>query len=72
MLAPLAAAAGIGILIWVGAEGPGADPEGQPDLAEISTLEEAFVADLSEQEFRAFVSGRANPDELLLIAAGEG
>lgn len=71
-LAPLAAVAGLATLVWVGLDRQSGEPGARSDLAEISTLEEAFVADLSEQEFRAFVSGRANSDELLLLAAGEG
>lgn len=30
------------------------------------------LADLSEQEFRALVSGRVDSDELLLLTQGEG
>lgn len=71
-LAPLAVAAGIATMLWTGLDSREDDPVERPDLAEISTLEEAFVADLSEQEFRAFVSGSTNSDELLLLAAGEG
>ena len=76
-LVPLAAAASIALAAWVnGAIGPSpvsnpiADGNGE-FVAPAVTPEDVFQADVSEQEFRLLVSGRANTDALLLMAAGE-
>lgn len=63
---PLAAAASIALAVWLGGTGSTErTTEGR------LSAEEAFHPDLSEQEFRLLVSGRANPEELLLIALDE-
>ena len=76
-LVPLAAAASIALAAWVnGAIGPArlsnpiADSNAET-VAPAVTPEDVFQADVSEQEFRLLVSGRANTDALLLMAAGE-
>jgi hypothetical protein len=35
------------------------------------SIQEALLADMSEQEFRLLVSDRNDPDDLLMIAASE-
>lgn len=70
-IAPIAAAAGVAALLWIGAPDAFRDQDA-PDEAGLTTLERAFGHDLSEQEFRMIVSGRADPEALLLVAAGEG
>lgn len=76
-LVPLAVAAGVGAVMWIGAL-RGADPVA-PSLAPVSvgtaigapTLQEVLLSDLSDQEFRLIVADRNDTDELLLIAAGQ-
>ena len=71
-LVPLAAAASIAMALWVnGLDRPdsGAIAEGDSGtLTPAVTPEDVFQADVSEQEFRLLVSGRANADALLLVA----
>lgn len=71
-LAPLAAAAGVAALFWIASPESPRDGSPRQDAAGLTTLEEAFGHDLSEQEFRTIVSGRSDPEALLLVAAGEG
>jgi hypothetical protein len=76
-LVPLAAAASIALAVWVnGAIGPApiSNPiaEGSTEsFAPAVTPEDVFQADVTEQEFLLLVSGRANTDDLLRVAAGE-
>lgn len=72
-LIPLAVAASIGLAVWVGTEVR--DPSGATVAEGVAgeprqtvTAEEVFGADVSEQEFRLLVSGRADPDGLLALA----
>lgn len=74
-LVPLAAAAGIAGVAWVAVPHPGGS--GQPEsyvASATSTIEaplnteEILKADVSDQEFHLLVTGRTNPDELLLLA----
>ncbi|MBW3629095.1 MAG: hypothetical protein KY464_07325 [Gemmatimonadetes bacterium] len=73
-LIPLAAAASIALAAWVNGEiGPaprsGSVVADNADLvAPGITPEDVFQADVSEQEFRLIVSGRANTDALLQLA----
>ncbi|HET8655598.1 MAG TPA: hypothetical protein VFL93_08810 [Longimicrobiaceae bacterium] len=73
-LLPLAVAAGVAGVAWLGGGGhPGARPE-QAGVAALPadpsvTPEQALATDLSDQDFRLLVSGRSDPDGLLLIAA---
>ena len=76
-LVPLAVAAGLGAVMWIGALG-GADPTA-PSLAPVSvgasasapSIQEVLLSDLSDQEFRLMVADRNDADELLLIAASQ-
>lgn len=75
-LIPLAAAAGIAMVIWTGI--PGSDAPGVNGTAVAASgaayqlsMQEALLADMSEQEFRMFVAERSDPDALLMIAASE-
>jgi hypothetical protein len=76
-LVPLAAAASIALAAWVnGIIGPGtlSTPiaDGDPELvAPAVTPEDVFQADVTEQEFRLLVSGRADADALLRVAIEE-
>ena len=77
-LVPLAAAASIALAVWV--NGLGRSEPGTAAIAESgtefvgpsATPEDVFQADLTEQEFRHVVSGRANADSYLLVAIDEG
>lgn len=75
-LVPLAAAASIALALWItGPFGELANPiaSGAPDVVVPAVSpEDVFQADLSEQEFRNIVSGRANADALLLLAVEMG
>ena len=71
-LIPVAAAASIAVLVWtggIGREGPAGVAVPQAATEYPISIEEALLADLSEQEFRLVVAGRSDPDELLMIAA---
>jgi hypothetical protein len=74
-LVPIAAAASLAFGIWFGEIS--APPAGggiaiQDIRAFLSDSDEEILqADVTEQEFRLLVSGRADPDGLLLIAIGE-
>lgn len=75
-LVPLAAAASIALAVWVnGTIGPSFSrpiAEGNAEIvAPNVTPEDVFQADVTEQEFLLLVSGRANTDDLLRLAAGE-
>ncbi|MEX2572404.1 MAG: hypothetical protein WD737_13985 [Gemmatimonadota bacterium] len=76
-VARLAVAASIAFALWMG---PGLvnqvlDPASSTALTEVATqdemLAEALASDLTEQEFRLLVTGRANPEELLAFALGQ-
>jgi hypothetical protein len=76
-LIPIAAAAGIAFTLWAG---PGLvdawmTPPQPVSLAvemdEEAVLLEALGSDLTEQEFRLLVTGRANPEALLAFAIGD-
>ena len=74
-LVPLAAAASIALAVWVnGLRAPEAPiAEGTGDAVTPATsVEDVFQADVSEQEFRHLVSGRANASDYLLVAIDEG
>ena len=77
-LVPLAAAASIALAVWangLGRSEPITAPIAESDaeiVAPSVSPEDLFQADLTEQEFRHVVSGRANADALLLVAIGEG
>ena len=78
-LVPLAAAASIALAVWVNGLGhtdPGTAPIAADAESEIvaptATPEDIFQADLTEQEFRHVVSGRATADALLLVAIDGG
>ena len=64
---PLAAAASIALAVWMGGSGDPSQTRGEERLS----AEEVFHPDVSEQEFRLLVSGRSDPEELLLIALDE-
>ena len=64
---PLAAAASIALAVWMAGER--SSPETSPE--ERLSAEEVFHPDLSEQEFRLLVTGRSDPEVLLLIALDE-
>lgn len=70
---PLAAAASIAALLWaggVGRDGP-ASPAIAAGTAHQISIQEALLADMSEQEFRLLVADRNDPDDLLMIAASQ-
>ncbi len=67
-LAPLAAAAGIALAVWLGTGGDGAPDALAPGRV---SAEEVFQSNLSEQEFRLLVTGGADPEALLLLALEE-
>lgn len=71
-LVPLAAAASVAMAVWLGGGG-GAGTNTTAELAGSGQArhasEEVLFTELSEQEFRMVVSGRSNPNELLMIAA---
>lgn len=74
-LVQLAAAASVAFALWMGprllldapASAPYADFAAFDDDA---VLVEALLADVTEQEFRQLVTGRANPEALLAVAVG--
>ncbi|HUE97574.1 MAG TPA: hypothetical protein VMN39_13015 [Longimicrobiaceae bacterium] len=74
---PLALAASIAFALWLGPrvllDLPSIEPSADvtAELDDDALLIEALVADLSEQEFRLIVTGRANPEALLAVAAGD-
>lgn len=76
-LVPLAMAAGIAFALWLGPQlllqTPGASEEfgALADLEDEAALLQALDADLSEQEFRMVVTGRANPEALLAVAVAD-
>ena len=71
-LVPLAAAASIALAVWVNGLGAPESPiaEVTPEAAApaAGSLEDVFQADVSEQEFRHMVSGRANAGDYLMVA----
>ena len=68
-LVPLAAAASIALAAWIGgAVGPVPSSAPVAEVAPAVTPEDVFQADVTEQEFRLLVSGRANTDALLELA----
>ena len=77
-LVPLAAAASIALAVWVNgldAPGSGTAPvaEGGAEIvAPTASPEAVFQADLTEQEFRHVVSGRANAGDYLMVAIDGG
>jgi hypothetical protein len=73
---PIAAAASIAVLLWaggIGRDGPtgAAVSVAAPGATYQLSIQEALLADMSEQEFRLLVSDRNDPDDLLMIAASE-
>jgi len=72
-LVPLAAAASITLAVWFTSRPAEEAPlaEGTAVVAPVVSPEDVFEAELSEQEFRLLVSGRANADALLMVAVGE-
>jgi negative regulator of sigma E activity len=77
-LVPLTAAASVALALWfTGQRGTqqtttaAVAHSGPAAVAPSVTPEDVFQADVSEQEFQNMVSGRANPDALLLVAIGE-
>ena len=76
-LVPLAVAAGLGGVMWIGSLS-GGDPIA-PSLTPVSvgasaggpSIQEVLLSDLSDQEFRLIVADRNDADELLLIAASQ-
>lgn len=75
-LVPIAVAAGLGAVMWIGALGGG--KPGAPSLAPVSvtsaasaSIQEVLLSDLSDQEFRLIMADRNDADELLLIAANQ-
>lgn len=74
---PIALAASVAFALWLGPralmESPAADPfaEFAVTVDDDAVLLEALVADLTEQEFRMLVTGRANPEALLAVAVGD-
>ena len=75
-LLPVAAAAGLASIVWIGGFGgqesatPGAAPM-SIGPASSASIQEALLSDISDQEFRVLVADRNDPDELLMIAASE-
>jgi hypothetical protein len=75
-LVPLTAAASLAFGVWLGG---GIDLPGELPVAAVQSLpaseqilaEELLQAEMSEIEFQLFVSGRAEPEQLLLIAIGD-
>lgn len=73
-LIPLAAAASVAVLIWtggVGRDGPTTIAPSVVGTAYQISVQEALLADMTEQEFRRVVADRNDPDELLLIAVSQ-
>ena len=74
-IAPFAAAASLAFGVWFGSYSGSGDAAGMmfADVREMigASDEELLRAEVSEQDFRLLVSGRADPDGLLLIAIGE-
>lgn len=69
-LVPLAVAAGVGALALFEPQRASQSPSpSDPAAGTMASLEEVLRQDVSEQEFRLIVSERANPDDLLQIAA---
>lgn len=75
-LLPLAAAAGIATIIWVG--GFAGDNSSAMPVAPVTvgatlqpSIQEALLSDVSDQEFRLLMADRNDSDELLMIAAGQ-
>lgn len=66
-LLPAAAAASLALGVWLGAASDRA-PGTAPAVA-VDEAEAVLRADLSDQEFRSLVSGRAEAESLLLLAA---
>jgi hypothetical protein len=78
-LIPLAAAASIAMAMWANGlrapepvTAPIADGNAEIVAPAVTTVEDAFQADVTEQEFRLLVSGRANADALLMVALDGG
>lgn len=75
-LIPIGAAASIAVILWTGgigrdgASGPAA-PQAATGTAYQISIQEALLADMSEQEFRRVVADRNDPNELLLIAVSQ-
>jgi hypothetical protein len=76
-LVPLAAAAAIALSLWSGPSiietirGSAAVVQAAAPLNSDDILEEVLGSDLTEQEFRLVVTGRADPEALLAFAIGE-
>lgn len=70
-LVPVAVAAGIAVVVWTRGDAPDAAELDDVTAAPTVSVEEVLSADVTEQEFRLIVSGRANPDALLLLALDE-
>lgn len=72
-LIPLAAAASVALAVWLGGAGTGEPDAGSHTAAApaAQTPEEVLRLDVSEQEFRQLVSGRADPEALLMLAVGD-
>jgi len=70
-LVPIAAAASIALALWAGPgivanlAGGGQELEFAAEIDEEQILLDALGSDISEQEFRLLVTGRANPEALL-------
>ena len=76
-LIPLALAASIAFALWLGPEmlidrpDPATSTASAVDLEDEAVLVEALLGDLSDQEFRMMVTGRANPEALLAVAVSD-
>ncbi|MEX2581937.1 MAG: hypothetical protein WD766_01610 [Gemmatimonadota bacterium] len=76
-LVPIAVAASIAFALWAGPSlftqlTSGTGPtEVAVEIDEEQILLDALGADLTEQEFRLLVTGRADPDALLAFAIGD-
>lgn len=72
---PLAVAAGLGAITWAAGLPPFERPEEgavvATPYAPALTAEDVLEAQLSDGEFHLLVTGRSNPDALLLLALGE-
>ena len=75
-LIPLAVAAGIATVLWVG--GPIGEGPATTQVAPVTvgaspqpSIQEALLSDVSDQEFRLLMADRNDADELLMIAASQ-
>lgn len=74
---PIAMAAGIAFALWFGPQLLLQTPSASEEIGTFADREDeaallkALDADLSEQEFRMVVTGRANPEALLAVAVAD-